>query len=1604
MMRPGEPINQCAIQLAVNQTSRNIPTIQFWKSIGAEPNFSGTKLIYVTTQQSKVAETLHQVEMIDNVKVFEETVNGMSKSEDSLQSESKSSNQPVACLREVHLWIKKQWAQSLKQQTVHHNMFPVIPTCKYFTTDNVNLDGHTFSSREHNLRAAWMEVLNSTKQPEEEDNFLKCGGNSFSAVFLVSKLRRTCDIDINVMDLLQNLQFSHFKSIVLHAKSIGDVMQEQQQYSSKCYPLTPAQQRMLILQQTAPHSTAYVETIACHTSNTVKPAKVFKALAKQHPIMTSRIKMDNESQMYVITMNGELTFDAKLEEVADLKTAEEYLTKTIPVIKLVLAPLVEFRHLKVGNLTILVVHMHHAITDDITLTNILCDLQKLTCDVAQITGVSEQSFTYVDEEKNYVCSSQYGADVKFWNEKFATIPPDVNLAILPKSESVWSDAKLYKARHRSELIPTETVEKISNYCNALGVTNFQYYLACTSLLLQRYLGVDEIVLAIPVTTRTDIHQKTEGLFVNTVLFRVVFDSSKTLGQYIREVSQHWLQTLYHSQYPLDQVAKTVWKEHGKSVNSFCCVMFNYASKKRSDNEIQVYSKDAKIPLSVDIICNDSITHEVLLEWAVDLIDDGVAERLGDGVVTTCCHALDEVDKKLNEFEALSQHEYHLLQSFNLNTKEFDHKECLPIHRAFEESAALNPRALALVCGGVSLSHGQLNEIASRIACGIYQKIGQSTLKSQPIVVVMEKNEYAIASILGIWKAGGHFLPVALSTQGCLKDILDRCTPAAILSNVPIQEINLKDENCILMTTEDLIRHSSSEYEFLQVKTSEDDLAYIIRTSGSTGRPKQCKISHRSLSIIASAWRQRYNMDKFRVNVLQWAPFSFDVFVGDLVRGLICAQGQLTLCPDMFRLDVPYILNLIKEHKITMVEVTPQFGLQIVENANDRELESLKLFILGSDVLQCHVYEKIKGHLNKHQRVVNSYGMTEATIDSSFFEGNIIPKTRSGTIPIGKPLPGVTLHILNAKTLQLCPVGTVGELYICGDILASGDVEIVQLEHLDCWGMKTGDSACWLPSGDIELMGRLDNMIKLRGFRISTTEIANKIVVHVRGVKNAFVVPLASDDISGNRIEFLCAFLILDASVNESEVNSHVVCSRLRCELPYYMLPDIVQIVDRIPLTAHGKIDHKVLPKVSELLELKSQRQKYDYKSPTASTLKQLFAEALGISDSNQIHHELTFMEQGGHSLILVRFSSLIKQKSTLDVEIADLFSYPSINTLAEYIDEKNASKSNKYQQELCERNEGQGNHEDIAVTGVGLRLPGGIMSLTQLWEVLEEGNDLIGDFPETRANDVLTCLSASTAKTFSNADTFKGAFLEQIDKFDNQFFKIPPGEAKFMSPEQRLFLQVATEALAEGNKLSKVKGAKIGVFVGSSEVGYSQLNHPDEAICVSGLMPGMIATRVAYQWDLKGPTMLVDTACSSSLMALKQACEFIKRNECEGALVGGINLVLYPAQTGIFGQRSILSPDFLCKAFDKNASGTAVGEGVLCLYVEPLSTALKDEKQVYGVIHSIASNSVGHGNGITAPTSTSQQKVIEKALNDAQVNPSDITLKPMALEQSWVTE
>ena len=690
------------------------------------------------------------------------------------------------------------------------------------------------------------------------------------------------------------------------------------------------------------------------------------------------------------------------------------------------------------------------------------------------------------------------------------------------------------------------------------------------------------------------------------------------------------------------------------------------------------------------------------------------------------------------------------------------------------------------------------------------------------------------------------------------------------------------------------------------------------------------------------------------------------------------------------MDIPFILKLMKEHHVTMAEVTPLFGHQVFENSCNDDLALMKVFILGSDILPKQVYRKIRDKFKTCQRVVNSYGMTEATIDSAFFEGDIVPTTRSDTVPIGKPLPGVHLHVLNPKSLLPCPVGTVGELYISGHVLASGDVDLLSVPHIRCEALKTGDSACFLPSGDLELLGRMDNMVKLRGFRISTTEIENKITEAIDNVTHACVVPQKDEENNGS--EFLCAFLVVDQhGRTDLVIDRNYVCSKIKGQLPYYMLPDIVHVIPEIPLSANGKVNHKALPSVLNLVESIAIPQTTNVESSVMVTLKALFADALGLQHPDQIDPHLTFMEQGGHSLILVRFSTLITQKTSFGSTIADIFSYPTIAALEQFIMQKEEHRNDLINSPTEHLTFFSSKIQKIAITGIALRLPGSIMTLPQLWQALEKENDLIGEFPDTRAKDILQSVSLEDEQILSDAETFQGSFLDNVDGFDNKFFNIPPGEAKFMSPEQRIFLQVATEALAESKPLSEVYGSKIGVFVGASEIWYSRLQHPDEATCISGLLPGMIATRLAYQWDLKGPTMLVDTACSSSLMALKEACESIKREECDAALVGGVSLVMYPSRTGVFGKTSILSEDFRCRAFDKDATGTAVGEGVMCLYVEPLEKAIAENKPIYGVIRSIASNSVGRGNGITAPSASSQRDVIQSALNIARVRPSEVT-------------
>ena len=1043
---------------------------------------------------------------------------------------------------------------------------------------------------------------------------------------------------------------------------------------AKCIALSSSQQRMVIMQLTSPESSAYTETIAIKCTNlTLKPVEIFKTLVCLHPILMFRIKSEDS---YLMQTDNKIEYNPDMIVVADLKAAEEALSISIPAMDILCESLVKFRCVKtVSDGIILAVHIHRVLADDITLTNLSHDLLELTNMGRNVLSSHPVEYdrapsytTFVDSEEAYIKSERYREDSQFWLLYFKSLPPAASFTILPENECVWSSCIPYKAKHKTLPMPAHDRKQMLSFCEHFGITPYHYFLACTIVVLHRYLSIDTVTLAVPVTMRTDVNEKADGMAANIVIFKATIDSSLTMGEHIKTISDNWSTVQNNSRYPFDQVVKMLWKEHGIDLKALCCTMFNYSSKCYMKEEIRVLSKHAKMPLSIDIM--DSMNScDLFVEWSPELISDIILESLANSLMKLYCTAFSNADQPIHCINLLSTSEKTLIRSFQ--SSEHVLPPVTTVINIFEDYAWFHPELVAVICEKNSLTYAQLNHLASNLAYELLSKVEKNTLKEQTVILLMSKDEYAVASILGVWKTGGHFLPIAMSNQLSLNDVLKCTTPAAIIINTPVDSIPVLQSttNLLIVNIHDVPHVDNSK--LTQGCRSVDDIAYVIRTSGSTGKPKQCNISQRSLHIMSNAWKLQYKMDEFDVSVLQWAPLSFDVFVGDLVRALISAPGKLVICPERYRLDIKHILNLISTNRISMSEVTPQFGFQLALSARKDDFDSLHFFILGSDVLQSHIYHKIRNLLRKDQRLVNSYGMTEATIDSSLYEGDVLPATRSGAVPIGRPLPGVTFHILDSETLQVCPVGTIGELYISGDILASGDPVVVQLKHVKEKALKTGDAAYWLPCGNVDLLGRLDNMVKLRGYRISTTEIENKLAQHVKGVKDVCITVNGHSKTK----EFLCAFVVceedLDANIDRKRVRN-----QLSNYLPHYMLPDFVTVVENIPLTANGKVDYASLPSLSQLQKFQKISSSSLVVSPTISTLKTLFASSLGLPNCVHIDCDQTFLEQGANSLTLVQFSTMIATDTSFNIGITDIFSYPSINMLAEFVDAKSSEPKN----------------------------------------------------------------------------------------------------------------------------------------------------------------------------------------------------------------------------------------------------------------------------------------------------------------------------------------
>jgi len=635
------------------------------------------------------------------------------------------------------------------------------------------------------------------------------------------------------------------------------------------------------------------------------------------------------------------------------------------------------------------------------------------------------------------------------------------------------------------------------------------------------------------------------------------------------------------------------------------------------------------------------------------------ERLARQFETLVKSVIKDAEVPVSALEMLSETDrYHLLDAFNATVADYPKDTC--IHQLFEAQVERAPNIPAVVFGGQHLSYAELNAKANQLAHHL-RKLGVG-----PEVVVglcVERSPEMVAGILGILKAGGAYMPLepTYPKERLAFMMADTRAPVLVAQERLLQDLpELEAEVVCIDTDWESIAQARTENP-VSGATAEH-LAYVIYTSGSTGKPKGVMIQHRSAVNLAAGLHQAiYAHQSAPLRVSLNAPLTFDASVKQVLQLLY--GHTLYILPEEVRPDGHALLAYVGRQALDMLDCTPAQLRQLLAAAlAQKPSPAPKLVLVGGEALDEATWTSLAADVKTS--FYNVYGPTECTVDASVCYVQAAP---SGPT-IGRPIPNVQIYILDDH-LTPVPIGVPGELHIGGAGLARGYVNGAELTaekfiphpFSDKPGArlyKTGDLATYLPDGNIKFLGRRDYQVKIHGFRIELGEVEAVLGQHP-AVQETVV--LVREDMPGDIR--LVAYVV---STQEPGPTIAELRNFLREKLPEYMIPSAFVLLGRLPVTHNGKVDRQALP-VPESVGPES---KATYAAPrtqierTIATIWQevLQIEKVGINDN--------FFDLGGHSLLMVRLHSKLREGFRKDISLIDIFRNPTISLLSKYFNEE----------------------------------------------------------------------------------------------------------------------------------------------------------------------------------------------------------------------------------------------------------------------------------------------------------------------------------------------
>ena len=1110
------------------------------------------------------------------------------------------------------------------------------------------------------------------------DNFFEIGGHSLLATQVVSRIRNVFGVEMSARSVFEGATVESLARSIEEAMRVGNGEQSPplvRVSRDQRLPLSFAQQRLWFLDQLISNSTAY----NCPGSVRLEGRLDLEALERsvneiirRHEVLRTRFEVEEGMPLQVIdeweprrlefedltSLNPEER-EERGRQIAREEAGAEFDLGRGPLLRVKILKLGEEEHVALFT-------THHIVSDAWSMKVLFSEVGALyRCyHAGEPSPLPELEIQYADFavwERKWLQGEALATQLGYWREQLAGLQP----LELPTDYARPALAS-YHGASLSFGVSEELTDELRALSRREGVTLFMTLLAGFQTLLARYSGQQDVALGTPVANRTLAETEALiGIFVNTIVLRTQVLGSLSFQEILGSVRTTCLSAYAYQDLPFEQLVERLQPERDLSRHPLFQVMLTLQHApvetpsidglRWSNMEIHAETSTYDLMFSAvetadQLGCN--------INFNSDLFDATTVGRISEHFKSLLKSVVANPTTRLSEIDYLPPEERRqIIYAWNQTAATSNENRC--IHQLFESQVARTPEAMAVCFRDQHLSYQELNARANQLA----YRLRMAGIGPEKVVgVCCERSVEMLVGVLGALKAGGAYLPLDPAYPPERLSFFLKDSGVTSLVTQKKYELMFSQFDGAVMYPDEAWRKTEEEGGVnSEVVTDWESTAYVIYTSGSTGAPKGVAMVHRALTNLI---RWQLNCPPFlsSLRTLQFSSLSFDVSFQEIFSTL-CAGGSLVLIDEETHRDPNRLWRLLREEAIERLFL-PFVALQQLAEAadlNGMPDNSLRRIITAGEALKLSPpIEKMLGRLTKCV-LENQYGPTESHVVTSYSLPQSTAQWGKKLPPIGRPIANTEIYILDG-CMQPVPTGVIGDLYIGGSSLARSYINhpIQTGERFipDPFSERpggrlylTGDRSRYLSDGNIEFLGRRDEQVKVRGYRVELGEIEAVLgeAPHVREC----AVTVRMDDLDNTS---LVGYLVCQEGVEApvSELRRY-----LQQRLPDYMIPSAFVYLKNLPMTPSGKVDRKALPAP----ERKAVSEGIFVAPETAieEIVVGIFKEVLNL---DRVGMRDDFFDIGGHSLLATQVASRVRKTFGVEIGVRGIFEEPTVEGLA----------------------------------------------------------------------------------------------------------------------------------------------------------------------------------------------------------------------------------------------------------------------------------------------------------------------------------------------------